>query len=59
MAEQQQKKPTEGQVREQIARGAADERAHVIRQTGRDPGQAATERIWRQSIERTERNKRR
>lgn len=54
MSEGNGRKQSERDVREQIQRGARDERQHVIRQTGRDPGQAATERVWRQSIERNE-----
>lgn len=59
MAENAPKKPTESQVREQIARGARDERNHIVRSGGRDPGQARAERVWRESIERSERAQRR
>lgn len=48
------RKPTERDVREQIQRGARDEREHRQRTGQRDPGQPAMERVWRESIARSD-----
>lgn len=52
------RKHDERDVREQIQRGAADERQHLQRVGARDPGQEKAERVWRESWERHERQQR-
>ena len=42
-------KPTESQVREAIAANAKRDRESQVRDGRRDPGQAATEKVWKES----------